>query len=110
EGAQPPQVQDGQQDAFAVADLLGKDAAAGAGLAGGAAPLGGGPRGGGAPRPRRCKTVSRTRSLLLIFWGKTPPRVPGWRGPPRRWWVRRSAWAACQGGRGWGGWGRFWGV
>ena len=24
---------------------------------------------------RRCKTVSRTRSLLLIFWGKTPPRA-----------------------------------
>src|SRR6266699_1663202 len=41
--------------------------------------------------------VSRMRSLLLIFWGKTPPRVPGWRGPPRRWWVRRSAWAACRG-------------
>src|SRR5215207_8869999 len=28
---------------------------------------------------RRCRTVSRTRSLLLIFWGKTPRRVPGWR-------------------------------
>jgi hypothetical protein len=32
-------VQDGQQDAFAVGDLLGEDAAAGAGLAGAAASL-----------------------------------------------------------------------
>lgn len=47
EGAQPPQVQDGQQDAFAVADLLGKDAAAGAGLAGAAASLVGAPLGVG---------------------------------------------------------------
>jgi hypothetical protein len=38
---------------------------------------------------RRCRMVSRTRSLLLIFWGKTPRRVPGWRGPPRRWWASR---------------------
>ena len=36
------------------------------------------------------------RSLLLTFWWKTPPRAPGWRGPPRRWWVRRSAWADCR--------------
>jgi hypothetical protein len=50
EGAQPPQVQDGQQDAFAVADLLGEDAAAGAGLAGAAAALVGEPLGvGGLP-------------------------------------------------------------
>jgi Transposase, Mutator family len=47
EGAQPPQVQDGQQDAFAVADLLGEDAAAGAGLAGAAAALVGAPLGVG---------------------------------------------------------------
>jgi hypothetical protein len=33
EGAQLPHVQDGQQDAFAVADLLRQDAAAGAGSA-----------------------------------------------------------------------------
>ena len=46
---------------------------------------------------RRCKMVSRTRSLLLIFWGKTPPRVPGWRGPPRRWWMSRSAWNGLSG-------------
>src|SRR5215218_9203103 len=52
EGAQPPQVQDGQQDAFAVADLLGKDTAAGAGLAGAAASLVGAPLGvGGLPGP-----------------------------------------------------------
>jgi hypothetical protein len=50
EGAQPPQVQDGQQDAFAVGDLLGEDAAAGAGLAGAAASLVGAPFGvGGLP-------------------------------------------------------------
>jgi hypothetical protein len=50
EGAPPPQVQDGQQDAFAVADLLGEDAAAGAGLAGAAASLVGEPLGvGGLP-------------------------------------------------------------
>src|ERR687897_2556999 len=50
EGAQPPQVQDGQQDAFAVADLLGEDAAAGAGLAGAAASLVDAPLGvGGLP-------------------------------------------------------------
>ena len=50
EGAQPPQVQDGQQDAFAVADLLGEDAAAGAGVAGAAAALVGEPLGvGGLP-------------------------------------------------------------
>src|SRR5215207_1050749 len=50
QGAQPPQVQDGQQDAFAVADLLGKDTAAGAGLAGAAASLVGAPLGvGGLP-------------------------------------------------------------
>jgi hypothetical protein len=47
EGAQLPQVQDGQQDAFAVADLLGEDAAAGAGLAGAAASLVGEPLGVG---------------------------------------------------------------
>ena len=52
EGAQPPQVQDGQQDAFAVGDLLGEDAAAGAGLAGAAASLVGAPLGaGGLPGP-----------------------------------------------------------
>jgi hypothetical protein len=39
EGAQLPEMQDGQQDTFAVADLLGEDAAAGAGLAGAAASL-----------------------------------------------------------------------
>jgi hypothetical protein len=33
EGAQLPHVEDGQQDAFAVADLLRQDAAAGAGRA-----------------------------------------------------------------------------
>ena len=37
--AQVPLVEDGQQDAFSVADLLVEDAAAGAGLAGAAAPL-----------------------------------------------------------------------
>jgi len=40
-------MQDGQQDAFAVADLLGEDAAAGAGLAGAAAALVGEPLGVG---------------------------------------------------------------
>src|SRR5512132_1309766 len=29
---------------------------------------------------RRCKVGSRTRSLLLIFWGESPLRVPGWPG------------------------------
>ena len=33
EGAQPPLVEDGKQDAFAVADLLREDATAGTGLA-----------------------------------------------------------------------------
>src|SRR5215203_1503233 len=47
EGAQLPTMQDGQQDAFAVADLLGEDAAAGAGLAGAAAALVGEPLGVG---------------------------------------------------------------
>jgi hypothetical protein len=47
EGAQLPAMQDGQQDAFAVADLLGEDAAAGAGLAGAAAALVGAPLGVG---------------------------------------------------------------
>jgi len=55
EGAQLAEMQDGKQDTFAVADLLGEDAAAGAGLA----------------------------------------------GLPRRWWVSRSAWAACRGVRRW---------
>jgi hypothetical protein len=40
-------MQDGEQDAFAVADLLGKDAAAGAGLAGATASLVGKPLGTG---------------------------------------------------------------
>jgi hypothetical protein len=47
EGAQPPQVQDGQQDAFAVADLLGEDTTTGAGLAGAASSLAGAPFGVG---------------------------------------------------------------
>jgi hypothetical protein len=47
EGAQLPAMQDGQQDAFAVADLVGEDAAAGAGLAGAAASLVGAPLGVG---------------------------------------------------------------
>jgi putative transposase len=47
EGAQLPEMQDGQQDTFAVADLLGEDAAAGAGLAGAAAALVGAPLGVG---------------------------------------------------------------
>jgi hypothetical protein len=50
EGAQLPEMQDRQQDTFAVADLLGKDAAAGAGLAGAATSLVGAPLGvGGLP-------------------------------------------------------------
>src|SRR4029450_14102201 len=47
EGAQLPAIQGGQQDAFAVADLLGEDAAAGAGWAGAAAALVGAPLGVG---------------------------------------------------------------
>ena len=39
QGAQSPLVEDGEQDAFAVADLLGEDAAPGSGLAWAAAPL-----------------------------------------------------------------------
>ena len=39
EGAQPPLVEDGKQDAFAVADLLREDAGPGTGLAWAAAPL-----------------------------------------------------------------------
>src|SRR5437763_496965 len=46
-------------------------------------------------------TVSRTRSSLEIFWGNTPRRVPGWREPPRRWWVSRSVWPACRGASCW---------
>src|SRR5918993_228778 len=49
---------------------------------------------------RRCKTVSRTRSLLLIFWGKTPPRAPDWRGAPPRRGGGRPAGGAWRGGRG----------
>jgi hypothetical protein len=40
-------VQDGQQDAFAVADLLGEDTTTGAGLAGAASSLAGAPFGVG---------------------------------------------------------------
>jgi hypothetical protein len=65
EDAQPPQVQDGLQDAFAVADLLGKDAAAGAGLAGAAASLVGAPLGVGG-LPGREALVSWCSSCRLM--------------------------------------------
>ena len=77
EGAQPPQVQDGQQDAFAVADLLGEDAAAGAGLAGAAASLVGEPLGVGGRRGVR-RWVSWCSS-----WRLMPVRV----GSDRVWMI-----------------------
>src|SRR5512132_130627 len=68
EGAQPPQVQDGQQDAFAVADLLGKDTAAGAGLAGAAAALVGEPLGVGGLRGR--EALGELAQLLAAHAGE----------------------------------------
>ena len=68
QGAQPPQVQDGQQDAFAGADLLGEDAAAGAGLAGAAASLVGAPLGVGGLSGR--ETLGELVQFLAAYAGE----------------------------------------